>query len=287
MGWQARWRTMGRAATAGSLAITLAAPQAHPALAAGTHLVQQGETLSEIAEVYGVSTAELATTNGIADDNLIFAGVTLAIPDAAPAPAAGGDIYRVQEGDTLEGIAARFGINFSNLLAANPTIDDPDLIVVGQTLNLPAALDARRGAVRLPDRQVGNLLAEIARQYGFDPALVQALAWQESGWRQGVTSPAGAVGVMQVLPETGAWIATDIVGVPLDIAGSAHDNIVAGVAYLDWLAARSSTTEEMLIYYVQGQGSVARHGVFAETRAYVANVLALRAYITTHGAPPP
>lgn len=292
MVWRARWRKMGRAAVASGLALSLAAPDTDPAGAAGAHRIQPGETLSEIAEAYGVSTTDLAATNGIADSNLILAGETLTIPDAAPrsaasAAAATNGAYRVREGDTLEEIAADLGVAYGSLLAANPAIEDPNLIFAGQLLTVPATTTARRVTARLPDRQVGALLREAARQYDLDPALVQALAWQESGWQQGVTSPAGATGVMQVLPTTGAWVAAEIVGAPLDISGSASDNIVAGVAYLSWLADRSGSTEMMLSAYVQGQNSVARDGVFPETRAYIANVLALRDYIAANGGPPP
>jgi len=59
--------------------------------AAGTHVVQPGETLSSIAARYGVSEAAIAQANGLANPNLIYAGQQLVIPTAgspaAPAPA--------------------------------------------------------------------------------------------------------------------------------------------------------------------------------------------------------
>jgi soluble lytic murein transglycosylase-like protein len=296
MVWLERWRRVRRIAVAGGLVFALTAREPDPTIAAGAHLVRPGETLSEIAELYGVSPRALAAANGIADQDLIFVGDTLAIPGGAAvsqSPASAipsvSTAYRVREGDTLEGIAAEFGAGTGRILAANPEIADPDLIFAGQVLRIPGASGAAGGmrvAVRPPNRQVAALLADYARAYGLDPYLVQALAGQESGWQQNVVSPAGAIGVMQVLPETGAWVAADIVGEPLDIAGSTADNVQAGVALLSWLADRSATTEMALINYVQGQGSVARNGVFPETRAYVANVLALRAYIAANGGPP-
>lgn len=45
--------------------------------------------------------------------------------------------YTVQRGDTLSGIARRFGVSLADLLRANPQIDDPDRISPGQVINIP------------------------------------------------------------------------------------------------------------------------------------------------------
>ncbi|HEX5501821.1 MAG TPA: LysM peptidoglycan-binding domain-containing protein [Thermomicrobiales bacterium] len=263
------------------MALAVALHGADATAAAGAYTVQPGDTLSEIAEAYGVPLATLVAANGIADPNLIVVGTDLAIPGAgagpaspAPAPEA---LYRVQAGDTLAGIAAASGTSLAALLAANPQIPDPNLIVVGQVVRLPRADLAAMAA----------LLASQARAYGLDPALLQALAWQESGWQQDVVSPSGAVGVMQILPDTGAWIAADLVGAPLDIAGSAADNVEAGAALLRFVLDRAGSEELALAYYYQGPGSVAQHGITPDTQQYIANVLAARHYIAAYGVPPP
>jgi soluble lytic murein transglycosylase-like protein len=256
-------------------------------------VVQSGETLSEIAEVYGVALQELVAINGLLDEDLIYAGDTLEVPDspttgggvggsAATGAAQGGaGAYIVQPGDTLEGIALAYGVGVGSLLAANPQVVDPDLLFVGQSLRVPG------NDVAIPSNDLAGLLTRAAARYGLDPALVQALAWQESGWRQGAVSGAGAVGVMQLLPETAAWVARAIVGRPLDTDGSAADNVEAGVALLSWLIDEAGSEELALAYYFQGQGSVARYGWRGDTQAYVAGVLALRRYFALYGAPPP
>jgi LysM repeat protein len=264
-------------------------PQATAAtVRADSHLVQPGETLSEIAESYGVPLSELAGVNDIADPDVIVAGTALFIPDGEEAPAASNGTaaapngtYRVEAGDTLEGIAATFDTSVASLLAANPEVADPDLIVAGQVLDIPSG-----SAVAAGNGSVAALLRGTALDYGLDPTLVQAVAWQESGWRQGVVSPAGAVGIMQLLPETGAWIAQDLVGAPLDITDSASDNLIAGVALLSWLLDRTGNMDLALAYYVQGQGSVARNGIYPETWDYIASVDTIRSYIARYGAPP-
>lgn len=248
-----------------------------PALALA-YTVQPGDTLSEIAAEQGVSLAELVAVNGISDPDRVFAGQELTIPGQA----GGSSMYVVRSGDTLGAIAEGHGVTVAALLLANPGIGNADMIVEGQSLVMPPPVRAMDA-----DVTVGALLASEARRAGLDPALVQALAWQESGWRQDAVSDAGAVGVLQLLPETAAWIASDIVGEPLDTVGSARDNVRAGVALLSWLAARANSEELMLAWYYQGQGSVAANGVFPSTWRYIANVQALRAYIARYGAPPP
>ena len=141
-------------------------------------------------------------------------------------------------------------------------------------------------AATASDSAIAVLLRDTARRYGLDPALVQAVAWQESGWRQGAVSPAGAIGVMQLLPPTAAWVAEDLVGRPLDIEGSAADNILAGVALLSWLLDFAGDEDLALAYYVQGQGNVARDGIYAETWGYIAAVNGTRNHIARFGTPP-
>ena len=265
-----RWRWgIARAGIAAGLVVSSAAP----ALADQVHTVQPGESLSEVAAAYGVSLESIAAANAIADVDLIYVGADLVIPDDGLAAPPSRAAYRVQPGDTLDGIAATFDVSSAQLLAANPEIVDPDLIVAGQVLAIPGM-------------DIGGLLARHAARYGLDPALVQALAWQESGWQQAPVSPAGAVGVMQLLPETAAWVSDDIVGAPLDVAGSASDNVEAGAALLSWLLDRAGSEELALAYYFQGQGSVARDGVQPATQRYVDSVLAIRRYIVRYGGPP-
>lgn len=58
-------------------------------------------------------------------------------PDTDPDPEAGGTIYVVQSGDNLSGIARQHGVTLQEILAANPEIDDPTRISVGQEIRIP------------------------------------------------------------------------------------------------------------------------------------------------------
>lgn len=96
-----------------------------------TYIVQQGDTLSEIAQNYGVSVDTLAALNGIGNPNLIYVGEKLFIPSGGAVPV----YYVVQRGDTLSQIAARFGTTVTALQQLNG-IDNPNVIYAGQRLRI-------------------------------------------------------------------------------------------------------------------------------------------------------
>ncbi|HEX8388508.1 MAG TPA: LysM peptidoglycan-binding domain-containing protein [Sphingomonas sp.] len=101
----------------------------------GTHVVQRGETLSEIAARTGTTWRTLARLNGLSDPDLILVGQRLALPGA-------GDRHVVRPGETLSGIAARQGTSVSALARLNG-IADPDLIHPGQLLRMPGRAASR------------------------------------------------------------------------------------------------------------------------------------------------
>ncbi len=118
-----------------------------PAAAAGstacppTHVVQTGENLYRIAMRYGMSYADLAAANGIANPDRIAAGQELQIPacGGAAVPQAVGDqdiVHTVQPGENLFRIALRYGRTWAELAAYNG-ISNPDQIVAGQTIRIP------------------------------------------------------------------------------------------------------------------------------------------------------
>lgn len=101
------------------------------------HVVRRGENLSSIAGLYGVSVATIMQANGLWNADFIYTGQRLAIPgQGSPAPVDGlPETYSVQPGDTLSGIAARFGLNMGTLARLNGIVN-PAFVYVGQTLRL-------------------------------------------------------------------------------------------------------------------------------------------------------
>jgi N-acetylmuramoyl-L-alanine amidase len=278
----------GLAAALGVVAACLIASAAAPPAQSAVVRVAPGDTLGAIAARHGTTVAALVRANRLADPHRIVAGTVLRLPAssrsaAGPGPARSAGRYRVRPGDTLGAIAARHGVAVAALVRANG-LRDPNRLIAGRVLRIPSrggtgappAAAPSAPSPRPPTRAaVGPMIDAAAARHGVDPALARAVAWQESGWNQAAVSHAGALGVMQLMPLTAGWIATDILRRPVN-PRSAADNIEAGVAYLAWLQRQTGDVSTALAAYYQGINSVRARGWFTDTRAYVRNVLALR-----------
>lgn len=102
------------------------------------HVVQPNETLNSIALDYGVSAAEIAAANAIVNPNLLRVGQNLIIPGVTPRQVMErrGTWHTVQSGESLFGIAQRYGVSIEAIMAAND-LRDPNTIIVGQRLLIP------------------------------------------------------------------------------------------------------------------------------------------------------
>lgn len=123
---------------------------------------------------------------------------------------------------------------------------------------------------------IALLSNQAAARYGVDPALVRALAWVESRGNPAARSRAGAVGVMQLMPNTAAGLG---VRDRLDPA----DNIDGGVRYLRAQMTRFATAENALAAYNFGPSRVESYmrdgkAFPASVRRYVKSVLDRRAF---------
>jgi hypothetical protein len=137
------------------------------------------------------------------------------------------------------------------------------------------ALVGKKPTAAKTSRTVKESLAHWAAHYGVSARLARALAWQESGFQQHVKSPLGAAGVMQVTPETWSFVELFVIG--KQIPRTRDGNVRVGVAYLDHLLDQfKGDTRLALGAYYQGPAAVRKHGLFTETKRFVANVLALR-----------
>lgn len=250
-------------------------------------VVHPGDTLSEIALKHGVSVAQLRALNGIADPNRIYAGQHLRLTGQAESSTAALTakevVHVVERGQTLTGIARRYGSTIAAIARANG-IANPSFLRVGQRLTIPGVVTSTAGAARLPAsisalvaarREVGTLIRAEAKAQGVPVAFALAVAWQESGWRANVVSRAGALGVMQLTPATAEWVASTMLGHRVDLR-DARSNVQAGVALLHHYLDRYHGDRRLaLAAYYQGQTAADRHGVYQVTRPYLASILAL------------
>ena len=117
-----------------------------------------------------------------------------------------------------------------------------------------------------------------ADNYRLDPALVAAVIYQESKFRADARSDSGAVGLMQLLPETAKGIAARTGGSQFEV-DDLYDpeiNVRYGSWYLRHLIDKYGTEERALAAYNGGQGNLDRGVMYPETRHYVDRVLELR-----------
>ncbi len=135
----------------------------------------------------------------------------------------------------------------------------------------------------LSRQQVRRLVVTTARRLGVPPKLALAIAWQESGWQQRRISSAGAIGVMQVMPDTGRWMQLYL-GRKLRLRDS-HDNVLAGVRTIKVLLDSTKRDNRAVAAYYQGLGAVREHGLYRDTVHYVAAVRAHESRIARTGSP--
>jgi len=210
---------------------------------------------------------------------------------AASAPPADRRIvsYTVQPGDTATGLAVRFHAWTDELIRLNRLGPDATLYV-GDRIRIPVVV--RRSPAphhpattasphdtaynwRDPSRaSIRRLIVDTARRYDVDPHLALAISWQEAGWQMHHTSPAGAIGAMQVIPDTGVWMSL-YAGRGLDLR-SPRDNVLAGVLLIRVLRDMTHSQKTQIAAYYQGIGSVQRGVMYDDTRRYVANVKAIK-----------
>jgi len=271
-----------------------------------SYTIHRGDTLSALAARYHTTVAKLVQVNNLpGNGNLIIAGETLKVPGghSSSSTTSTRRTHRVVAGDTLSGIAHRYGVSMSSIAKANH-LSSLNIVRLGATLTIPGttrvspqrsspsntfagrtyassvvnaaarnrATLARRG---VPSRtSMRNLIAAKARANGVSPALAVAISYQESGWNQGAVSVANAVGAMQVIPSTSEWISS-VVGRRLDPL-KAGDNATTGVVLLRVLTRSAGSERQAIAGYYQGLSSVRKNGMYPDTKRYVANVMYLK-----------
>lgn len=225
-----------------------AAPKPAAPSVGGSYTIKAGDTLGAIAARHGVSLSALLSANKLSATTIIFPGKKLTIPGGTKTPA------EQKPADLVPSTFLHYTYPDAVVAEANKN---------KHTLNnLPAPSQAEMKAI----------VADTARKMGVDPSLALAFSYQESGFNQRAVSPANAIGAMQVIPMSGEW-ASDLVGRKLNLLDP-YDNATAGVAIIKALLRSSPNQDIAIASYYQGQYSVQTHGMFADTKNYVAAIKA-------------
>jgi soluble lytic murein transglycosylase-like protein len=162
------------------------------------------------------------------------------------------------------------------VLSNHPSSSAPTLLLPDPSLNaLDTAGPARGRSTALGSQPVPPALAElirtVARDYAVTESLIKAVIAVESGFEARARSPKGAIGLMQVMPQTAQRFGVS------DVA-AVDANLRAGTAYLRWLLDLFAGDVSLaLAAYNAGENAVMRAGWrvpnIPETQAYVPKVL--------------
>lgn len=123
--------------------------------------VQSGDNLTKIAKKYGTTVDEIVRLNNISNPNLIYVGQYLVIPTTSNAQVSTDSTYVVKSGDTLSGIANKFGTTYQKLAEING-LSNPNIIYPGQVLKINGAT---ANSTKTYTVQSGDNLTKIAKQF--------------------------------------------------------------------------------------------------------------------------
>lgn len=134
---------------------------------------------------------------------------------------------------------------------------------------LPEVVDASR--TQVPGAPYENLFNAASEKYGVDAALLSAVAKQESGYNPAAVSPAGAQGLMQLMPATAQ-------GLGVENSFDPAQAVDGAARLLRDLLDRFGRTDLALAAYNAGPGAVLRYGgipPYPETQNYVSSVMSI------------
>ncbi len=190
----------------------------------------------------------------------------LALASLSPVPAMA-DVLEIDNGE------ARWIAGGEAVPAADVVV--PSSVALAEvpaelTGHLPenAVADAEAGHAVVPAAYAAKV-AELSARYDLSPALIEALVWQESRWRESAVSPVGARGLAQLMPGTAEYLGVD--------SDDPLANLEGGARYLrEQLDRFDGDLEKALAAYNAGPARVERAGGIPrirETQNYVASVM--------------
>jgi LysM repeat protein len=184
--------------------------------------------------------------------------------------------YVVKPGDNLIAIARTHGTTLKRLAQLN-RLNPANPLLIGTHLRLPATVRVVPTANAATNAStVRSSLDRWAGYYGVDPHLAHALAWMESGYNNAMVSSVGAQGVMQLLPTTWTYVEDVLIGHKIPDHGP-DGNVHVGMAYLHHLLKVFNGNERLaLAGWYQGERSVKANGPLKVSKAFAADVLALK-----------
>ena len=161
----------------------------------------------------------------------------------------------------MNGIEKTSAAGSSSFAIGNPSLSAP-----------AGTFAATLYAVQHKGRELDDIFNRAAQEYNLPPELLRAVAFHESGFQANAVSPAGAMGLMQLMPVT-----VQAMGVtnPFD----PEQNVMAGAKLLEqYLEKYDGDLKLALAAYGAGSGAVSRHGgvpPYAETQKFVEDIMSV------------
>jgi N-acetylmuramoyl-L-alanine amidase len=272
---------------------------------AGAVTVRRGDTLWDLSRRYHVNLNQLASANGMRLQDVLPIGRNLAIPRPNTAVAAASASTTKTASKTAStktaasptastktastkavstNGAARTSAASASAAASASTAPQYTAAQLTQMRSFCVAYRAPTGSTPLPDGLVAHserlalrpLFVKWSQTYGVSASLIEAIAWQESGWQNDVVSSANAQGIGQLLPTTAAFVSGTLIGLNLKLT-VASDNIQMMARFFAYLltAAHGDQCVALASYY-QGFGAFQHFGVLPQSQLYVRSVFTLR-----------
>lgn len=129
------------------------------------------------------------------------------------------------------------------------------IIIILLIITIPASAAAIARLV-YPVKHV-SLIAENSERFGVDPYLITAVIYVESGFEEESLSNAGAVGLMQIMPETATWISKKTgKNIEAGALKQPDNNIAFGTWYYSWLYKKYKSETLALAAYNSGHKNI-------------------------------
>ena len=151
-----------------------------------THIVQVGDTITSISNLYSIKKDFIIKLNNLKDENYIYVGQNLKIYDSSQENKPNNDInnsyHLVQKGESLTEISTKYGLNFKELIKIN-NLKNPDSLEVGSKLFLSEKnINNQEVNTLLKEEKINQFISKESKKYG--PLTTQQTELEEGSGRK-------------------------------------------------------------------------------------------------------
>ena len=146
-----------------------------------THIVQVGDTITSISNLYSIKKDFIIKLNNLKDENYIYVGQNLKISDPSQ-ESKNNNYHIVQKGESLTEISTKYGLNFKELIEIN-NLKNPDSLEVGSKLFLSEKnINNQEVNTSLKEEKINQFISKESKKYG--PLTTQQTELEEGSGRK-------------------------------------------------------------------------------------------------------